>query len=60
VEDLLEGQNLKSSLIAEARRLAEEGVAPITDIRSTAEYRRHIVGVFVQRALESLWTRSDS
>jgi CO/xanthine dehydrogenase FAD-binding subunit len=60
VEELLEGENLKSSLIAEARRLAEESVAPITDIRSTEEYRRHIVGVFVKRALELLWTRGQT
>lgn len=60
VEELLEGERLKSSLIAEARRLAEESVAPITDIRSTAEYRRQVVGVFTQRALELLWTRSDA
>ena len=60
VEDLLEGNNLSSSLIAEARRLAEESVRPITDIRSTEEYRRHIVGVFVKRALETLWTWGES
>jgi carbon-monoxide dehydrogenase medium subunit len=60
VEDLLEGDNLSSSLIAEARRLAEESVKPITDIRSSGEYRRHIVGVFVKRALETLWARSET
>ena len=60
VEDLLEGKNLSSSQIAEACRLAEESVTPITDIRSTAEYRRHIVGVFVKRALEILWTWSEA
>jgi carbon-monoxide dehydrogenase medium subunit len=60
VEDLLEGDNLSSSLIAEARRLAEESVKPITDIRSSGEYRRHIVGVFVKRALETLWTRGEA
>jgi len=60
VEDLLEGNNLSSSLIAEACRLAEESVMPITDIRSTGEYRRHIVGVFAKRALETLWTWGES
>lgn len=59
VEDLLEGQNLSGKLIGEASRLAEESVAPISDIRSTAEYRRHIVGVFTRRALEFLWTWSE-
>lgn len=60
VEELLEGGDLKSSLISEACRLAEESVAPITDIRSTGEYRRHIVGVFVKRALEALWTWGEA
>jgi carbon-monoxide dehydrogenase medium subunit len=60
VEDLLEGQNLSGKLIADAARLAEESVAPIDDIRSTAEYRRHVVGVFAKRALESLWTWSEA
>jgi len=60
VEEMIEGKTLSGKLIGEAARLAEESVAPITDIRSTAEYRRHMVGVFTRRALESLWTRSEA
>jgi carbon-monoxide dehydrogenase medium subunit len=60
VEELLEGKALSGKLIADAAGLAEESVAPISDIRSTAEYRRHMVGVFTRRALESLWTWSES
>jgi carbon-monoxide dehydrogenase medium subunit len=56
VEELLEGKSLSGKLIADAARQAEESVAPIDDIRSTAEYRRHMVGVFTRRALEHLWT----
>jgi carbon-monoxide dehydrogenase medium subunit len=54
VEALLEGKELTAAVIAEARVLAEQSVAPITDVRSTAEYRRHIVGVYTQRAIEAL------
>lgn len=54
VEALLEGATLSENLIAEAQQLAAKCVSPITDIRSTAEYRRHIVGVLVKRALIKL------
>jgi carbon-monoxide dehydrogenase medium subunit len=54
VEELLEGQTLTTDLVTEAQCLAEESVSPITDIRSTEEYRRQIVGVFVKRGLEHL------
>ncbi|MFC2164928.1 FAD binding domain-containing protein [Acidobacteriota bacterium] len=54
VEELLEGKAIQTDLIAEAQRLAEESVSPITDIRSTEEYRRKIVGVYVKRGLEKL------
>jgi len=53
-ETLLEGAEVTPALAAEARVLAEQGVKPITDVRSTAEYRRHLVGVYVQRAIEAL------
>jgi carbon-monoxide dehydrogenase medium subunit len=60
VEEILEGQALSGNLIADAAGVAEESVAPIGDIRSTAEYRRHMVGVFTRRALESLWTWGEA
>ena len=54
VEALLEGATLSQQVLAEAQQLAAKCVSPITDIRSTAEYRRHIVGVLVKRALKKL------
>ncbi len=38
--------------VAAAGALATELVRPISDIRATAAYRRHITGVFVRRAVE--------
>lgn len=53
VESLLVGKALSSDLIAEAETLAMT-VQPITDIRSTAEYRRWATGRLVRDALENL------
>lgn len=54
VEKIVEGAVVDEKLIASAQEAAMSEVSPITDIRSTAEYRRQIVGVFVKRALETL------
>lgn len=40
------------SALAEFARLVSEGVSPITDHRSTEEYRRHAAGVLARRLLE--------
>jgi carbon-monoxide dehydrogenase medium subunit len=58
VEALLAGAVVTPALAAQARSLAEQAVKPITDLRSTAHYRRHIVGVYVQRAIEVLGQQS--
>ncbi len=54
VEKLLEGATLSHELLAEGQQLVSRSVSPITDVRSTADYRRHLVGVLVKRALENL------
>jgi carbon-monoxide dehydrogenase medium subunit len=54
VESLLENNSLDNDIAQEAGRIAMETVTPITDIRSTAEYRRHMIGVYVLRAIEKL------
>lgn len=48
-ERVLEGSRLDDATIARARKVASEEVLPITDVRSTAEYRRHLIGVFLER-----------
>ena len=60
VETALEGEALTQKHAAEAQRLAEDNVIPITDIRSTEEYRRQITGVLVKRAIERAleWSRA--
>jgi CO/xanthine dehydrogenase FAD-binding subunit len=54
VEKLLDGQEIDPALIAEAENAARAEISPISDVRATADYRRHIVGVYLSRALKKL------
>ncbi len=53
-EGLLRGRALNKGLITQAVDSVKNEVAPIDDIRSTGEYRRHVAGVLLQRFLEGL------
>ena len=50
----LVGRALDDATVAEAARLAAEGVTPIDDVRATATYRSQEVEVMVRRALTCL------
>jgi carbon-monoxide dehydrogenase medium subunit len=58
VETLLEDNEVDAELLEEAARLAAAEVQPITDVRSTEEYRRHISGVLVKKAIEQAMARA--
>lgn len=51
-EAILQGNRLDEHRLDAASEAAMAQVAPITDLRSTEEYRRHLVGVFVERAVQ--------
>lgn len=50
-EDALAGRDLDDAAIGEAARLAAEAAQPHDDVRGTAEYKRNVVRVFVERGL---------
>ncbi|MGA2605022.1 MAG: xanthine dehydrogenase family protein subunit M [Verrucomicrobiia bacterium] len=57
IEALLAGRELSDDLIGAAVRLVPEEIAPITDIRSTKEYRMYMVGVMLERGLRAAVAR---
>jgi aerobic carbon-monoxide dehydrogenase medium subunit len=50
-ESALAGKEPNDDLFAEAGRMAAAATNPIADIRGSADYKRHIVEVFVRRGL---------
>ncbi len=59
IENLLNGKVLNDSLIEEAKKLIEEEISPITDIRATKEYRMHMAKVMLERALKAAVERMN-
>lgn len=56
VEEQLEGQKLTPEVLDAAASLAARTVLPISDVRTTEAYRRHITEVYVRRGLRQLLT----
>jgi carbon-monoxide dehydrogenase medium subunit len=50
-EAVLNGKEPNEALFAEAGRLAAAASNPLADVRGSAEYKRHVVEVFVRRGL---------
>ncbi len=54
----LAGQPVTEEAIAEAADIAQAAARPITDMRGTAEHRRHLVGVLTRRAVNGAVDRA--
>ncbi len=59
IEQLLNGKPLDDSLIEEAKKLIEQEISPITDIRATKEYRIHMAKVMFERGLKAAVNRMN-
>lgn len=57
VESLLQGERLGPELLSRAQDLARQSIAPVSDVRASADYRREITGVLIKRALQALLDR---
>ena len=53
IEAVLDGRPLEVDIIEEAVALVPDAIAPITDIRASKEYRAHMAGVLLTRALRT-------
>ncbi|MGA2112128.1 MAG: FAD binding domain-containing protein [Anaerolineales bacterium] len=53
-EDLLLGRSLDDATVAEAARRAAAEARPISDVRGSAEYRRHMVRISLERLLQQV------
>jgi carbon-monoxide dehydrogenase medium subunit len=58
IENALVGQRYSERVFREAAELVEQDIAPIDDVRSTAEYRRRVASLLVREALQEAWRRS--
>jgi len=54
VEEYLNGKTLTDSVIETASKIVQQDISPITDVRATAEYRRHLATVLLKDALKEI------
>jgi carbon-monoxide dehydrogenase medium subunit len=57
-EALLRGERRDPERIARAAAIARDAVEPNTDLRASADFRRHLVEVQVRRVLHAAWDRA--
>ena len=54
MEALIEGRRLDEGLIREAGAAATAAAEPAQDVHATADYRAHVIGTLVSRALRQM------
>jgi len=59
-ENLLKGKELSEEIIEEAARVAQKEASPISDLRSTSEYRSEMVFILTKRASLEAFRRAKA
>ncbi len=59
-EEALTGQSPSEKLFAQAAEMARAAARPISDVRGSAEFRRHLVGVMTKRCLSIALERAKA
>jgi carbon-monoxide dehydrogenase medium subunit len=57
-EAILRGEDVTANLIEKASDKAAKEIQPITDIRSTAWYRKEVAKVMIREAIDLAWKRA--
>ncbi len=52
LEEFLNGKEISDTLLEEAAEIIPNEISPITDIRSSAEYRTHMMKIMFKRGLQ--------
>ena len=58
VEKLVSGKALDETVVSEAAEAVADDIKPITDVRSTAEYRKQVAPTMLAEALLEAWNRA--
>lgn len=58
VEDLFVGQTINNDLLDGAATLVRNAINPMDDLHASTDYRRHLAGVLVKRAIGAAWARA--
>ncbi len=58
-ESMLQEERFGQSLVEMVAQKASEEISPITDLRSTEEYRREVAKVIIRTALVKAWERAE-
>ncbi|MBO0826322.1 MAG: xanthine dehydrogenase family protein subunit M [Streptosporangiales bacterium] len=59
VEDMLRGTAADDDVVRDAANAVRETVEPVGDLHATADYRRHVAGVLLARALREAYETAE-